>query len=381
MLSGLPVRIALTALAVTGLLAAAPSAPTPPAARAAAATTAAGSPPAGVTVKMPTGVTVKMPAGVADRLGTDRAALVDAVSADVLSRSHDVEGLAPATALGRLAAEGRTVVVDVRGVSRDWARGVAYVEAPRARHGAPEGWLYLAHREDGRWVPGLEGDREFADQVAESPLVGAAERRTMTAYAERAAAPRTRTRPLDAPPGQISPAGAQANVNGLLLPWMPDHYMTLTGGPHAHDSGSGYWSALDFAGGDASGLVRSSREGTATSMCGAGGGWTRVIHPGGFSTDYYHMRNTTYYNGTSIARSALLGSIGTDTCAGGSATGAHVHWSLRTYDANYAGQYTWLNGRTIGGWTWWNGSAQYSGCGTRLGVTACPGTALYNRTG
>ncbi|WP_432128332.1 M23 family metallopeptidase [Streptomyces sp. bgisy082] len=375
MLSGLPVRIAVTALAVTGLLAAAPSAPTPPSAPAttAASATAAGSPSAGVTVKMPT--------AVADRLGADRAALVDAVSADVLSRSHDAEGLAPASAVGKLAAEGRKVVVDVRAVSRDWARGVAYVEASRARHGAPEGWLYLAHRENGRWVPGLEGDREFADQVAESPLVGAAERRTMTAYAERAAAPRTQTRPLDAHPEQISPAGAQANVNGLLLPWMPDYYMTLTGGPHAHDSGSGYWSALDFAGGNASGLVRSSREGTATSMCGAGGGWTRVIHPGGFSTDYYHMRNTTYYNGTSIARSALLGTIGTDTCAGGSATGAHVHWSLRTYDANYVGQYTWLNGRTVGGWTWWNGSAQYSGCGARLGVTACPGTALYNRTG
>lgn len=96
MLSGLSVRIAVTALAVTGLSAAAPPAPTPPSARAVASATAAGSPSAGVTVKMPTGVTVKMPAGVADRLGTDRAALVDAVSAGVLSRSHDVEGLAPA---------------------------------------------------------------------------------------------------------------------------------------------------------------------------------------------------------------------------------------------------------------------------------------------
>ncbi|MGW0034526.1 M23 family metallopeptidase [Streptomyces sp. NPDC003314] len=373
MFSGLPARVALTVLAATGLLAAAPSASTArsapaPAPIATTATTAAGSPSAGVAVKMP--------AAVADRLGTDRKALVDAVSADVLSRSHDAGGLAPATAVGRLAAEGRKVVVDVRTVSRDWARGVAYVEAPRTRHGEPEGWLYIAHRVDGRWVAGLEGDREFADHVARSPLVGAAERRTMTAYAEREATP-----PAQAPQTSVSPAGAQANVNGLLLPWMPDYYMTLTGGPHAHDSGSGYWSALDFAGGNASGLVRSSREGTATSMCGAGGGWTRVIHPGGFSTDYYHMRNTTYYNGTSIARSALLGSIGTDTCAGGSATGAHVHWSLRTYDANYNGQYTWLNGRTIGGWTWWNGSGQYSGCGTRLGVTACPGTAIYNRTG
>lgn len=294
MFSGLPARVALTVLAATGLLAAAPSASTARPAPAPIATTAGVSPSAGVAVKMS--------ASVADRLGTDRKALVDAVSADVLSRSHDAGGLAPATAVGRLAAEGRKVVVDVRTVSRDWARGVAYVEAPRTRHGEPEGWLYIAHRVDGRWVAGLEGDREFADHVARSPLVGAAERRTMTAYAEREATP-----PAQAPQTSVSPAGAQANVNGLLLPWMPDHYMTLTGGPHAHDSGSGYWSALDFAGGNASGLVRSSREGTATSMCGAGGGWTRVIHPGGFSTDYYHMRNTTYYNGTSIARSAQIG--------------------------------------------------------------------------
>lgn len=365
------ITVTVTSLALTGLFAAAaPASATALRAPAAASTVAA---PAAPAEAGPAAVAVKMPAGVADSLGADRQALIDAVSADALSRSHDAKGLAPATAVGRLAAEGRKVVVDVRTVSRGWARGVAYVEAPRTRHGEPEGWLYLAHRDKGRWIAGLEGDDEFAAYVARSPLVGEAERQTMTAYAERKATPQA--------PAQLSPAGAQANTGGLLLPWMPDYYMTLTGGPHAHDSGSGYWSALDFAGGNASGRVRSSREGTATSMCGAGGGWTRVIHPGGFSTDYYHMWNTTYYNGTSVPRSALLGNIGTDTCAGGSATGAHVHWSLRTYDANYNGQYTWLNGRTIGGWTWWNGSAQYSGCGTRLGVTACPGTAIYNRAG
>ncbi|MFJ7190769.1 M23 family metallopeptidase [Streptomyces bacillaris] len=355
MFSGLSIRITVAALAVTGLLAVAPVASASPDASVAATSA---------------DVVVKMPSAVGDRLGADREKLVDAVSADVLARSHDAEGLAPEAAVSKLADEGRKVVVDVRTVAGDWARGVAYVEASRAQHGEPEGWLYIAHRQNGRWIPGLEGDREFAAYVARSPLVGEAERRNMTAYAER------RTEP-QAGAGEV---GVLANTNGLLLPWMPDYYMTLTGGPHAHDGGSGYWSALDFAGGNASGLVRSSREGTATSMCGAGGGWTRVIHPGGFSTDYYHMRNTTYYNGTSIARSALLGTIGTDTCAGGSATGAHVHWSLRTYDANYNGQYTWLNGRTIGGWAWWNGSGQYSGCGTRLGVTACPGTAIYNRT-
>ncbi|MFC7220990.1 M23 family metallopeptidase [Streptomyces polyrhachis] len=348
-------RTALAALAVAGLVATASSATATP-----TATTPA--PSAGVTVKMPT--------GAADLPAADHRALPDAVSADVLSRTHDVKELAPKAAAAKLADEGRKVVIDIRTVSRDWARGVAYVEAPRGHHGQPEGWIYLAHRENGRWISGLEGDREFADYVARSPLVGAAERKIMTDYARAETAPQKKPAP--------STGTLAANTNGLLLPWARDYYMTLTGGPHT-SGGSGQWSSLDFAGGNASGRIRSSREGTATSMCGAGGGWTRVIHPGGFSTDYYHMSNATYYNGTSIGQSALLGTIGTDLCAGGSATGAHVHWSLRTYDANYNGQYTWLNGRTIGGWTWWNGSSQYNGCATRLDVTACPGTAIYNR--
>lgn len=312
-----------------------------------------------------TGVTAKVPAAVAAPLGASRRSLVDAVAADALGRTHDGRGLAPSVALGKFAAQGRKVVVDVRSAAPGWARGVAYVEAPATAEATPEGWLYIARYTGGHWVAGIEGDSEFAEYVAASPLVGAAERRTMTAYANHQAATTMTT---------------TANTGGLLLPWMPDYYMTLTGGPHASDGATGYWSSLDFSGGNASGRVRSSRDGTATSMCGAGGGWTRVIHPNGFSTDYYHMYNATYYNATPVGTSALLGTIGRDVCAGGYASGDHVHWSLRTYDANYNGTYTWLNGRTIGGWTWWNGSSQYTGCATRLGYTACPGTAIYNRT-
>lgn len=341
-------RTTVATLALVTLLLAAPPA-------------TASTPPADA-VQPGAGVTVKLPAAVAGALGAGGKSLVDTVAAGILSRSHDANGLAPAVAVGKLAAEGRRVVVDVRTATAGWARGVAYVEAPRTAEGSPEGWLYIARNVNGHWVAGLEGDRTFAGYVVTSPLVGPAERQTMTAYADHKAN-----------------LTAVSNTGGLLLPWMPDYYMTLTGGPHANDGATGYWSSLDFSGGNASGRVRSSGSGTATSMCGAGGGWTRVIHPNGFSTDYYHMWNATYYNATAVGSSALLGNIGTDTCAGGSATGAHVHWSLRTYDANYNGTYTWLNGRTIGGWTWWNGSSQYTGCATRLGVTACPGNDMYNR--
>ncbi|GAA3099987.1 murein DD-endopeptidase MepM/ murein hydrolase activator NlpD [Kribbella aluminosa] len=347
--SKLSLRTTVATLAIGGLLLAAPPA------------TASSQLSTSPTQASVAGVTLKLPSAVAGTLGAGSKSLVDTVAADVLSRSHDAKGLAPAVAVGKLSAQGRKVVVDVRTATTGWARGVAYVEAPRTAEGSPEGWLYIARNVDGRWVAGLEGDRTFATYVATSPLVGQAERQTMTAYADHKA------------------NATAANTGDLLLPWMPDYYMNLTGGPHANDGATGYWSSLDFSGGNASGRVRSSGSGTATSMCGAGGGWTRVIHPNGFSTDYYHMWNATYYNATPVGSSALLGNIGMDTCAGGSATGAHVHWSLRTYDANYNGTYTWLNGRTIGGWTWWNGSSQYTGCATRLGVTACPGNDMYNR--
>lgn len=354
--------VRLTFAAATGLLVAAPAVAAP---HDATAVRSVGATPSLIA----TGVTLKMPAVIAGTLGVSRQSLVDAVATDALGRSEAGRGLAPAVAISRLAAQGRKVVVDVRSAAPGWARGVAYVEALATSDAHPEGWLYIARFTAGQWVAGVEGDREFADHVATSPLVGAAERRTMTAYARHEAVPEQR----------MSAATTAANTGGLLLPWMPDYYMTVTGGPHASNGVNGYWSSLDLAGGNAFGRVRSSREGTATSMCGAGGGWTRVIHPNGFSTDYYHMWNATYYNATPVGSSALLGNIGTDVCAGGSASGAHVHWSLRTYDANYNGMYTWLHGRTIGGWTWWNGNNQYEGCATRLGVTACPGTAIYNR--
>ncbi|ONI70140.1 peptidase M23 [Kribbella sp. ALI-6-A] len=318
---------------------------------------------AGAAVGAPGGLPVTLRS--AQRALSDQStrALAQAVAVDALAQSTETGGAAPALAASRLAAAKRDLVVDVRSATAGWARGVAYIEAPSVEHAAPQGWLFVARHVGGRWVTGLEGDQEFAGLVATSPLVPAAERGTLKAFAEKKAT---------ATNGTLA-------ATGLLLPWMPDYYMTMSGGPHAWDGGSGPWSSLDFAGGNASGIVRSSGSGTATSMCGAGGGWTRVIHPNGFSTDYYHMHSTTYYNGTAVGRSAYLGVIGVDVCAGGAASGAHVHWGLRTYDAAMNGQYTNLHGRGIGGWTFYHGTAQYGGYATRLGVTAYPGHAIYNR--
>lgn len=310
----------------------------------------------------PLGVTVRFSQGAASAA---KAGLSDSVAVDALGLSPETRGADPVSAVRTLAGRGREVVVDVRSAAEGWARGVTYIEAPADEHAAPQGWLFIARYDNGRWQTALEGERQFAGFAAASPLVSAAERRTLQAYATKRAITSNTTGTLAA--------------TGLLLPWMPDYYMTMAGGPHAWDAGSGPWSSMDFSAGNASGIVRSSGSGTATSMCGSGGGWTRVIHSNGFSTDYYHMINTTYYNGTAVGRSAYLGTIGVDLCAGGSANGPHVHWALRTYDSNLNGQYTSLNGRGIGGWTFYTGSAQYGGYATRNGVTAYPGDAIYNR--
>ncbi|ADB32981.1 Peptidase M23 [Kribbella flavida DSM 17836] len=353
---GLALKAGLGLALATGLAGAAQAAPVPqgPASAAdAGAASAAGATALPVTLRS---AQQALPA-------RSTQSLAQAVAADALAQSAETRTVAPAQAAARLAAAQRELVVDVRSATAGWARGVAYIEAPKTEHAAPQGWLFVARQVGGRWVTGLEGDQEFAGFVATSPLVPVAERASLKAFAEKKA----------------SATNGTLAATGLLLPWMPDYYMTMSGGPHAWDGGSGPWSSLDFAGGNASGIVRSSGSGTATSMCGAGGGWTRVIHPNGFSTDYYHMHSTTYYNGTAVGRSAYLGVIGVDVCAGGAASGAHVHWGLRTYDAAMNGQYTNLHGRGIGGWTFYHGTAQYGGYAVRNGVTAYPGHAIYNR--
>ena len=208
-----------------------------------------------------------------------------------------------------------------------WAFGSAVRLAPAEEEAYPDGWLWLARRsESGRWRVAMEGSPEFAGLAGDR--------------AEQAQAVDYRT--------------------GMRLPYAVGQKWTYTGGPHQMSGGAR--SSIDLAGGD--GKVRAARGGLAYHMCGSGRGWLRVVHDRGFATDYYHLRDAISADGRKVKAGQFLGRIGTDVSCGGSATGAHVHFSLRRH-----GEYVDIDRYGIGKWSIRAGAAAYEGSayhGSRL---------------
>ena len=159
----------------------------------------------------------------------------------------------------------------------------------------------------------------------------------------------------------------------LSLPIPAGETWTLTQGPHNTNGGAqnavSPLSSLDLSGG--SGHVVAARDGVVESVAAACRGETPaqanlvvINHGDGWHTSYYHIPNVQVVVGQHVARGQYLGNIGTGTGCGGSADGAHVHFSVEYYTS---GSYSWqtgevdLRGRSIGGWTFqganWNGYA------------------------
>lgn len=258
------------------------------------------------------------------------------------------------TELSTLDAQDRDVRVDIRETSDDAAFGVAIVTAPEVEGEEPYAWLFAAELDSDGWEVGLEGTEEFSEILAGSDLMDTEQRETVAASTD---------------PEQISPMA----YTGVGLPFSIGTSMVMTGGPHGFSSGPPY-SSVDFAGGN--GQARAARGGYAYSLC---SGWTRVIHDNGYSTDYYHLEDYQWLPGNNVGVGHYLGTQGNSLCAGGSTTGAHIHFALRAYtDPNAAGWYVGLGGRTLGGWTFVEG-ASYGGYAYRDGVgTVYPGGSLYN---
>ena len=159
----------------------------------------------------------------------------------------------------------------------------------------------------------------------------------------------------------------------LSLPIPAGETWTLTQGPHNTNGGAqnavSPLSSLDLSGG--SGHVVAARDGVVESVAAACRGKTPaqanlvvINHGDGWHTSYYHIPNVQVVVGQHVASGQYLGNIGTGTGCGGSADGAHVHFSVEYYTS---GSYSWqtgevdLRGRSIGGWTFqganWNGYA------------------------
>lgn len=272
--------------------------------------------------------------------------LADSVIEDVLDFR--------ATELSALADQDRDVRVDIRESTEEAAFGVAIVTAPETEGEDPYAWLFAAELDGTAWTVGLEGTEEFSEILAESSLMDTDQRETVSASTD---------------PDQLSPMA----YTGIGLPFSTGTSMVMTGGPHGFSSGPPF-SSVDFAGGN--GQARAARGGYAYSLC---EGWTRVIHDNGYSTDYYHLEDYQWLPGNDIGNDHYLGTQGNSLCAGGSTTGAHIHFALRGYtDPNAAGWYVALNGLTLGGWTFVEGAA-YGGYAHRDGVgTVYPGGSMHN---
>ena len=173
--------------------------------------------------------------------------------------------------------------------------------------------------------------------------------------------------PLNAPP------------EGLFQLPFPLGAEWVASGPHSWNGGS--WpppfSSIDFFTGGGSCAAPPNQYAVAAAYgtvnrpygysC-----WLEIDHGNGWTTSYYHL--SSLYSGAPIGRNGKVGTIACETCAGGFATGPHVHFSLK-----YNGAYVSLEGVDFSGWTVHAGSVPYnSGSFERDGTVLNAYTRLVN---
>jgi LasA protease len=157
------------------------------------------------------------------------------------------------------------------------------------------------------------------------------------------------------------------------LPWGTGTTWRLTGGPHSNTGRGRPWSSLDFAGPTAgvSYPVRAAASGVVVRPC---RNWVEIRHGNGWQTSYYHLANIKVRAGQHVDRGQVLGYTSTQAGCGGSATGPHVHFSMK-----HNGDYVNIRGFVLGGWTVREGQTQYAGCLVRYTTRRCaPSGRLMN---
>lgn len=279
-----------------------------------------------------------------------------AVTERLLDRART--GLAPADTEPR---------VDVTRRSGDWAFGTAVLATEPGSDQLPQGWLFLAERERGRWTVAFEGEERFAEFSRQAPLVREKEQSLFAAQDGKQPDTLRRTpRQGEDQPGLLAAGGDYRT--GMALPKTAGGGTYMPGGPHGWSGAAAPWSSIDLAGGDE--VVRAARQGTAYTMC---RGWIRVIHDRGYATDYYHLWSNINTNGGWVNAGAYLGYTGTDVTCGGAASGRHVHFALRQN-----GGYVGIAGHNVGKWVFYNGGSAYQGSALHGSHRVHPGGALYN---
>ncbi|QNM95819.1 M23 family metallopeptidase [Chitinimonas koreensis] len=294
------------------------------------------------------------PAGLA--AGQPDAALRQAASAALLQQTAALRAsaaLPPETwvDLGKSDPSGR------------WVMGSVTEQIDGSRDETPRSKLFLARRDGQRWTVGLEGSETFFSMLEQAPtsLLAEAEKSAFRSQRKSATA-----RPNAAP--QLL-----AGETGLGLPWPEGVAWYMGGGPHGNSGDSRPFDSIDFSGGD--GRVLAPRDGRIYKSCiRNGSAIVQLVHDNGYTTRYYHMVNLpTLADGTLVRKGAYLGQIGNGLPCGGSTTGPHVHFSL-----SQNGQAIAVNGKTVGGWQFFEGAQPYAGYALRNGRRVNTGGSLVN---
>ncbi|MBB5078571.1 proprotein convertase P-domain-containing protein [Nonomuraea endophytica] len=247
----------------------------------------------------------------------------------------------------RLAAAGAGTEVNVqrRSPRGDWVFGSSVIKAPNVEGAYPEGWLFVAQRTAAGWKAGLDGTPEFAALAQQAPasVVSDGEKRTFAANTK-------------------AQTQAQAAPTGLSLPYPQGASWKIIGGPHGWSGQPRPWSSIDLDSRASDRSVLAAQSGRAYWVC-SNGGHIRIIHDNGWTTEYYHLLNEIRPNGTQLKMGDYLGLTSTRIPCGGSAGSNHVHFALKSGSSWVA-----LQDKTIGGWTYFEGSGAYGG-GARRGTT------------
>lgn len=252
---------------------------------------------------------------------------------------------------GRIAAD---IIVSMILNDDIWAFGTVAIKAPLTDGTGPNAFLFLAQNSVNGWKATLEYTQEFSDWVLQATSMNLPEEVKTFAHAS-----------------SITGEGSAQ----LSLPWAVGDTWKFTGGPHNNEGNKDRpFSALDFnISSGQSGQVRAARGGTAYRPC---DNFVLVYHDDGWKTGYYHLKDIGVSNGQPVSRGDSLGWTSSQTGCGGSATGPHLHFTLRK---NSDRGFQEITGHDIGGWTVLPTNTQYVGCMQRGTEVKCtPSGAIYN---